>query len=278
METLKESLDNLIRTLEAEIPCNPGSKANIKLAAPLADNLATYFQSLLDALPWDKIDVLYNANVQESFREVLASPFNIDIGDWFDPVLQTFQGQLAAYLQQHAVTVYLTGAAEMTSWGRTKLRNLPILFEGPPMGEAINYASAHAAQLVTGIDAATKDQLAQIIADGIQNKRGIDGLARDIRAAFDDMRVQRSKLIAHTETGNALGKAFIDRSVAMGVTGKEWILGSGGREGNCEDCIANADAGVIPIDQEFPSGVMTVLQHPGCTCGCAPVMIKQGEE
>lgn len=272
MGILKESLDSLIRALESEIPCNPGNPKNAKLASPLADNLATYFRTLLDALPWGKIEALYNSKVQESFKEVLASPFNIAIDDWFDPVLQTFQAQLIAYLQSHAVTVYLTGAAEMTSWGVTKLRGNPILFEGPPIGEAINYASAHAAQLVTGLDATTKSQLAQIIADGIQNKRGVDGLARDIRAAFGDMSTQRATLIADTETHRALTQAAQDRMEAMGVTGKQWILGSGGKEGNCDECRANAAVGVIPVTDEFPTPQDEI--HPGCTCAVAPAMMK----
>jgi hypothetical protein len=57
----------------------------------------------------------------------------------------------------------------------------------------------------------------------------------------------------------------------MGVTGKEWVLGSGGVEGNCDACLANAAVGVIPVDQEFPTPEADI--HPGCTCAIAPSMM-----
>jgi len=34
----------------------------------------------------------------------------------------------------------------------------------------------------------------------------------------------------------------------------------------CTICLANIDAGEIPIDQEFPSGDMTVPAHNHCHC------------
>jgi hypothetical protein len=98
-------------------------------------------------------------------------------------------------------------------------------------------------------------------------------LARDIRKEFADMKTARSQLIAKSETRDALFHASQDRMEDLGVTGKEWILGSGGREGNCPDCMANAQVGIIPVDEEFPTPQYEI--HPGCTCGIAPAMIKE---
>lgn len=190
-----------------------------------------------------------------------------------DPVLAVFRGRLQATLAGHAVTGYLKGAAVMTSWGRTKLRGLPILFEGPPLQQAINYATKHAAQLVTAMDDETKSRLAKVIADGIENKRGIDGLARDIRTEIGDMTTKRSKLIAQTETSDSLEQAFLDRSGAMGVTGKEWVTAADERL--CDFCAGNEDEGPIAIGQEFSGGVMRPPQHPGCRCALAPVMLEK---
>ena len=117
----------------------------------------------------------------------------------------------------------------------------------------------------------TKTRLARVISDGIQNKRGIPGLARDIRKTFDDMTKYRSELIAKTETRQALWAGSHERMLDMGVTGKAWVLGAGGVEGNCQDCIDNADAGDIPVEDEFPTPEGEI--HPGCTCAIAPVML-----
>lgn len=55
------------------------------------------------------------------------------------------------------------------------------------------------------------------------------------------------------------------------VTLKSWILGPGGRSGNCEECIENADAGEIEESDFFPAGsqygpVDEPPLHDHCTC------------
>lgn len=51
---------------------------------------------------------------------------------------------------------------------------------------------------------------------------------------------------------------------------KKWILGSGGKAGNCSICIDNADRGWVP-DDEMYEGVFGEVEepgsHPNCTCG-----------
>lgn len=197
-----------------------------------------------------------------------------DIDDFLDPILATFTDSLQAKLNGYAVTAYLRGSAQMIQWGRTKLENKPIFFEGPPIQEAINYANKHCAKLVTQMNEETKKRLAEVISKGIEEKRGIPGLARDIRKEFDDMTRYRSELIAKSETRDALFHASQERMEDMGVTGKEWVLGSGGKEGNCDDCRANATVGIIPVGREFPIPQYEI--HPGCTCAIAPAMIRKG--
>jgi len=195
-----------------------------------------------------------------------------EIDDILDPILWTFRDRLRATLQGHSAMAYLRGSAEMVSWGRTKLRDLPILFEQAPMQQAINYANKRAAQLVTRMDEETKVRLAKVIGDAIEQKRGIPGLARDIRREFDDMTKFRSQLIARTETADSLESAFLDRSKAMGVTGKEVVTAPEG-DYPCEICQANADEGTVPIDHIFSSGHTRPPFHPNCVCCLAPVML-----
>jgi hypothetical protein len=106
------------------------------------------------------------------------------------------------------------------------------------------------------------------VSDGIKNKRGIPGLARDIRKEFPDMTIERARSIAHNETAYSLEAAFIERSKAMGVDGKEWV----GFD-PCEICRANVAVGVIPMNQIFPGGVMHPPQHDGCRCALAPARL-----
>ncbi len=55
------------------------------------------------------------------------------------------------------------------------------------------------------------------------------------------------------------------------VTLKRWMLGPGGRAGNCEGCIENADEGEIEESEFFPSDIAfgpvdEPPLHPNCTC------------
>ncbi len=201
-----------------------------------------------------------------------------EIDALLEPVLAAFSHNLQYRLNGWMVTAYLRGSSQMTSYGHT-MGLQPILFEGPPMQQAIDYANKYGAEAVKLIDRKTKDVLAQIISDGIENKRGVNGIARDLRVQFekwqrgDEMTPARSQLIAKTETHRALTQGSQDRMEAMGVTGKQWILGSGGKEGNCDDCRANAAVGVIPVNDEFPTPQDEI--HPQCTCAISPAMIEE---
>ena len=248
MVELKQELDLLEVRLRRNLPASIASPQSQELAGAFQGDLNKYFDNL--------------------------ASFDITNLTTLNTVLGTFSNELQLVIAGYLAKAYIQGSIEMIQWGKTKTTGRPIFFEGPPMQQAIEWANTNGAAMVTRINDETKAQLSQIISDGIANKRGVDGIARDIRAAIADMSTTRSKLIAQTETGNALGQSVIDRSLDMGVNGKEWILGSGGKAGNCQLCKKNANAGVIPIDQEFPSGVMTTLQHPGCTCAVVPAMIK----
>lgn len=145
-------------------------------------------------------------------------------------------------------------------------------FEGPPIQKAINYAQTRGVQIAAkyGLTPSSANRLAQIVSDGIKNKRGIPGLARDIRREFPDMTIERARLIAHNETAYSLEAAFIERSEAMGVTGKEWVCVTD----SCGICRANAAVGVIPVNQMFSGGVMHPPQHDGCRCALAPARLR----
>ena len=50
---------------------------------------------------------------------------------------------------------------------------------------------------------------------------------------------------------------------------KRWILGDGGRSGNCEICVDNSDLGWIPDEDVFDSVFGDIdgpPAHPNCDC------------
>ncbi len=199
-------------------------------------------------------------------------PLNKDAENILDPILATFNKKFQADLEGQLTEIYLSGQAEMITWGKTK-GGIPIAYEGPPVQAAIDWAKTQGAQLVTQMDVETKRRLALTISNGISKKRGIPGISRDIRNTFGDMTKYRSELIARTETANALSQASLDSMADMEIDGKEWI--TAGDDLVSDDCQANEAQGVIPVNQSFSGGVMAPPQHPDCRCALAPAKLKK---
>lgn len=197
-------------------------------------------------------------------------PLNKDVENILDPILKTFDDKLIADISGQMTEIYISGQAEMITYGKTKL-GVPIAYEGPPISQAIDWAEKHGATLVKGLDEETKKRLAHTISQGIENKRGIPGLARDIRGTFTDMSKYRSQVIARTETANALSQSSLDSMNDMGIDGKEWIWGGD----EWDECGENEAQGVIPVGQAFSSGDMAPPAHPNCICAIAPARLKK---
>lgn len=117
---------------------------------------------------------------------------------------------------------------------------------------------------VVGIDDETKRRLAKVIADSLGAGNGVDQIARDVRRDFTDMSVRRSKLIAHTETGEQMGQANYETYRRNAVEETDWL--TVGDDRVSELCQDNAAASPVPVGTPFPSGDYHPLGHPGCRC------------
>lgn len=131
--------------------------------------------------------------------------------------------------------------------------------------QAAAYATQHAAELVTGLDATTQQTIADAIATGIEDRLGVPGTARLIKDIVDGMSTSRAEMIAATEMNDAMSQAFLKKLLNNDVEYKQWILGPA----PCDVCIDNADASPIPVDEDFPSGDDAPPAHPNCVCAVA---------
>ncbi len=195
-----------------------------------------------------------------------------EITDLVDPVVRAFTRQLETTIIGHATTLYLKGSAEMITWGRINRPGVKLPFEGPPQRQAVRYARERSAQMVKGMDGVTRDRLANVISNGIKKKRGVEGLQRDIRKVFGDMKIHRARMIARTETATALEQSFLDRSKDLGVTGKRWV--TVGDDQVTPECAANAGESAVALNHVFSSGDKRPPVHPRCRCALAPVMLE----
>ena len=195
-----------------------------------------------------------------------------EVNNILNPLLATFDDKLEAEIAGQLTETYISGQAEMITWGKTK-GGVPIAYEGPPISQAVNWAKKHTATLVKGLDDETRRRLAHTISQGIKNKRGIPGLARDIKNTFADMTKFRSELIARTETASALSQASLDTMKDMGISGKEWV--TVGDSDVSDECLANENQGVIAVDKAFSGGTHAPPQHPDCRCSLAPARLRK---
>lgn len=115
----------------------------------------------------------------------------------------------------------------------------------------------------------TRDRLKRLEAKAFEQGWTPDELAEAIEEVIDDP--LRARAIADTDLAMAQQAGSISEWRDSGVVrGKEWLLSN---DHDFEDlCNDNADAGVVDLDQSFPSGDDTAPGHVHCECDVAAVI------
>lgn len=122
--------------------------------------------------------------------------------------------------------------------------------------------------VIQGISDDTLKRLGQVLAQSAEAGDSVDTTAKAVRDVLDDP--GRAQMIAHTELARAVGAASLDTYERNGIPGKSWLTYH-----PCPICEANEEAGVIPLDQDFPSGDAAPPAHPRCRCTIMPEQLKE---
>lgn len=110
------------------------------------------------------------------------------------------------------------------------------------------------------------DELAAVLADGLETGKGPDEIAQALTALTGDR--AKAYQIAVTETARALSAASVAEYEDAGIATKGWL--NADDQDVCPICRENEDAGDIPLDEPFPSGEPFPPAHPGCRCAVIP--------
>lgn len=141
---------------------------------------------------------------------------------------------------------------------------------------AAAYLETHAATAVSAINETTKAEMRAVITKGVSEGQSYDQIAKSIKEKFDGFSTpapqqhirSRAHLVAVTESGNAYEvgtRSVADDLIAAGLQmEKSWLTVGDGRVD--DDCLDNAGAGWIPMDDTFPSGDDQPTAHPACRC------------
>ncbi len=209
--------------------------------------------------------------------------------DFLQDVFKTFQ----AYLSLDDLRVIMEEAT---------YEAIRASISGATREEAVAAAQARAAELVTNVSDTIRQQLAETIANGIEEQKGVEETARELRdnlgldanrqAQLDNYKADlqeqglsvseiedrvekrrqelindRAMTISQNEIGKAIESGAFENAKGRGATHKVWIPVFAGNV--CEDCLANAEQGPIPIDDSFGSGDDVGQAHPNCHCTVA---------
>jgi SPP1 gp7 family putative phage head morphogenesis protein len=122
---------------------------------------------------------------------------------------------------------------------------------------------------ISGIAEGRRDELADVLADGLERGESPQTIATALRGIVDDP--DWTMTVAWTETNRAQSSAALDRYRIAGKTGKEWFTAHDQRV--CPSCLGNQNEGVIPLDQSFSSGDQAPPAHPRCRCAPLPATL-----
>lgn len=135
---------------------------------------------------------------------------------------------------------------------------------------AVTWANARAAELVSvngdrNLVEGTRNGIRQLITQGLADNLSAREIAQSIREGYS-FSIERATNIAHYEIASANSHGALEgyrEAMAQGLKlGKGWSTDLD----PCPTCQSNADVGIIPLEEEFPSGDMAPAAHPHCEC------------
>lgn len=179
---------------------------------------------------------------------------------------------LAHHLVKAESTV--TMAADWAHWSPGDEEAARELLGAEGFGDGLQALLDAGNVVIKGIEATKLDQLAAILATGVQHGDAPATIGQAIRALVDDPKWAYK--VALTETTRAVSSATLLRYSRNGVTGKEWM--TAGDQHVCTNiCGPNEDQGAILVDQAFQSADEAPPGHPLCRCSIGPAWLTAEE-
>ena len=149
----------------------------------------------------------------------------------------------------------------ISDFSTTEAARLGVSFSQSDPGLKAAYAKQ--VNRIVGVEDTTHDAITGALLKVQQTGGGITDMQSAVKGVFADASNYRAEMIARTETAAACCSSALAVGAANGATGKSWL--ASGDE--CEEiCAPNVEAGVIGVDDTFPSGDDAPPSHPNCRC------------
>lgn len=141
------------------------------------------------------------------------------------------------------------------------------------------YAEKRSAELISKdadggeLVEATRDMIRTTVLSAVESGASNENLKQSLVDSYA-FSPKRAALIARTELKDADSQGALAGYKVSGVVQKKsWQTSN--NENCCDICQANADAGDIDIDDDFPSGDDAPTAHPACECVLIPVVEEE---
>lgn len=126
------------------------------------------------------------------------------------------------------------------------------------------------------ISDSTRDMIQGMVAGSIDEGATMDDLSDRLQDAFA-FSEERATMIARTETRKAdMGGQMTAYKESGVVQGTEWSTSNDDLVSDI--CQGNADAGVVPLGDAYPSGDTAPPGHPNCRCCVIATLIPQDDD
>lgn len=235
-----------------------------KTLTPLQDALEVKLAAIFKRQGFAVLKKL--GTIRSYFTESATSDFD-DLFD--DAILDTSVDMIDAIQSSIEVAVVKSGKALI----RDFKASVNFSLTNP---RAIAYTQNYAANVITGIDSTTKDDIRRIVLAGISDGASYSEVAANIKTRYAQYASgvpqrhirSRAELIAVTEMGNAYQAGNMAGALTLADQGlklqKYWL--TSGDDRVSQGCKDNQADGWISIDSAHSSGHQHPLRFPGCRC------------
>lgn len=255
----------------------PGWQVDLAVAAEAASVLS---QGLTGALPpADLIDAWVAFTASRAGDDTPAVT-QVEAWQWLhtyvgdrivDPIREALtQAYTEGYLvgDRSATSILTGGPVEWGGWtpGHPTAARRLLSADGRQVG--LDLLLSQSEVPIKSIGANRLDDLAGVLADGLDAKQSPQSIAEAVEGLLDDP--QWAEMVTLTELNRAQTAAAHDRYEEAGVQDTEWMTAFDERV--CKICNGNEDAGPVPLGERFPSGDFGPPGHPRCRCVPLPVI------
>jgi len=193
---------------------------------------------------------------------------NLDITEVLADVLQAIytEGYLIGDRAAATLVAQAGTAIDWAGWTPGDWQAALEILGAQGRGEGLEALLARAEVTIKSIADNRLGDLAEILAQALDEGWSVDRLGRALRDVLDDPRW--ADMVAVTETNRAVSAATLQRYLDNGVPAKEWLTALDERV--CSICNGNQDDGPVLLSAYFSSGDDAPPGHPDCRCAIGP--------